>query len=53
MGSLGAMKGRARDRYASGQGAGGRDVAADKLVPEGIEGQIPYKGPLAGYMLRL
>ena len=47
MGSLGAMKGRARDRYASGQGGG------DKLVPEGIEGMVPYKGKLADYMFQL
>ena len=44
MGSLGAMKGRARDRYGS-QG--------DKLVPEGIEGMVPYKGKLADYMFQL
>jgi IMP dehydrogenase len=53
MGSLGAMKGRARDRYASGQGAGEQDVAAGKLVPEGIEGQIAYKGRLADYIFQL
>jgi IMP dehydrogenase len=49
MGSLGAMKGRAKDRYASGQsGAGG-----GKVVPEGIEGQVPYKGSLADYIFQL
>ncbi|GIK36442.1 MAG: inosine-5'-monophosphate dehydrogenase [Chloroflexota bacterium] len=48
MGSLGAMKGRARDRYASSQGEGG-----GKTVPEGIEGQVPYKGPLADYVFQL
>jgi IMP dehydrogenase len=46
MGSLGAMKGLARDRYGSGQADG-------KHVPEGIEGQVPYKGPLAEYVLQL
>jgi IMP dehydrogenase len=46
MGSLGAMKGLARDRYSSGQGEG-------KHVPEGIEGQVPYKGPLPDYVLQL
>ncbi|MCS7221018.1 MAG: IMP dehydrogenase [Anaerolineae bacterium] len=50
MGSLGAMKGRAGDRYASAQGA---DAASGKLVPEGIEGQVPYKGHLADYMFQL
>ncbi len=41
MGSLGAMQGHGADRYGSGQ-AGNRH----KLVPEGIEGQTPYKGKL-------
>jgi IMP dehydrogenase len=53
MGSLGAMKGRARDRYASGQSAELRAGEAGKLVPEGIEGQIPYKGSLADYVFQL
>ena len=42
MGSLGAMKARSfsKDRYFQG------DVEdVDKLVPEGIEGRVPYKGP--------
>jgi IMP dehydrogenase len=47
MGSMGAMKGRANDRYASAQAGG------DKVVPEGIEGQVPYKGLLAEYMFQL
>ena len=39
MGSLGAMKKGSADRY------GQADVeATDKLVPEGIEGRVPYKG---------
>jgi IMP dehydrogenase len=45
MGSLGAMKARgfSKDRYFQG------DVEdVDKLVPEGIEGRVPYKGPLSG-----
>jgi len=46
MGSLGAMKGLARDRYATGQGGG-------KHVPEGIEGQVPYRGALAEYVMQL
>ncbi len=49
MGSLGAMKGRARDRYATGQSGEG----SGKTVPEGIEGQVPYKGKLADYMFQL
>jgi IMP dehydrogenase len=46
MGSLGAMKGLARDRYGTGQDGG-------KHVPEGIEGQVPYKGDLANYVFQL
>jgi IMP dehydrogenase len=52
MGSLGAMKGLARDRYgavASKGGAGG----SGKHVPEGIEAQVPYKGSLADYVFQL
>jgi IMP dehydrogenase len=47
MGSLGAMKGYGVDRYATGQGGGG------KLVPEGIEGRVPYKGSLGEYVYQL
>ena len=46
MGSLGAMQGYGKDRYASGQGSG-------KLVPEGIEGRVPYRGPLHDYVYQL
>ncbi|HBY62442.1 MAG TPA: IMP dehydrogenase [Solibacterales bacterium] len=45
MGSLGAMSQGSSDRYA--QEAGG------KLVPEGIEGRVPYKGPLADLAFQL
>ena len=38
MGSLGAMARGSADRYVQ------KDAARDKLVPEGIEGQVPYKG---------
>ena len=42
MGSLGAMKAGSKDRYFQG------DVESDiKLVPEGIEGRVPYRGPLS------
>ena len=47
MGSMSAMQGYGRDRYASGQGGSG------KLVPEGIEGRVPYKGPLHDYVYQL
>ena len=41
MGSLGAMGQGSADRYFQ------KEVSALKLVPEGIEGQVPYKGPIA------
>jgi len=46
MGSMGAMQGHGRDRYASG-------ISSSKLVPEGIEGRVPYKGPLHDYVFQL
>jgi IMP dehydrogenase len=54
MGSLGAMKGRAGDRYATAQGNGGAspDISG-KAVPEGIEGQVPYKGMLRDFVFQL
>ncbi len=48
MGSLGALKGYGHDRYAAGQSA-----SAGKLVPEGIEGRVPYKGHLRDYVFQL
>jgi IMP dehydrogenase len=47
MGSLGAMEAGSADRYAQ-EGA-----ARGKSVPEGIEGQVPYKGPLSGLVDQL
>ncbi|NKB66729.1 MAG: IMP dehydrogenase [Candidatus Latescibacteria bacterium] len=49
MGSLGAMQQRpdSGERYFQG------GVEAAKLVPEGIEGQVPYKGSLAGVVYQL
>lgn len=48
MGSMGAMEKGSKDRY--GQGA--VDEVA-KLVPEGIEGQVPYRGPLSSNLYQL
>jgi IMP dehydrogenase len=45
MGSLGAMTGRTADRYFQAE--------SRKLVPEGIEGMVPYKGPLSGLVYQL
>jgi IMP dehydrogenase len=48
MGSLGAMQSRGPQRSYSKDRYGLQDVADDdKLVPQGIEGQVPYRGPLA------
>ncbi|HEV2219924.1 MAG TPA: IMP dehydrogenase [Casimicrobiaceae bacterium] len=50
MGSIGAMQQGSSDRYfqdAEGEGA------AEKLVPEGIEGRVPYKGALSPVILQL
>jgi IMP dehydrogenase len=49
MGSMGAMTGDSQDRYATGQSSGGTTAVgsgSNKLVPEGIEGRVPYAGPL-------
>ncbi|MEA2019896.1 MAG: IMP dehydrogenase [Campylobacterota bacterium] len=42
MGSIGAMKKGSNDRYFQ------EGTAADKLVPEGIEGRVPFRGSIAG-----
>lgn len=47
MGSLGAMQEGSRDRYFQ------HDVSAEKLVPEGIEGRVPYKGALSSVIHQL
>jgi IMP dehydrogenase len=55
MGSQGAMKGRVNDRYQSGQN-GNESPSPDisgKTVPEGIEGQVPYKGMLKDFVFQL
>lgn len=49
MGSLGAMQKGSADRYFQDD----NDGSADKLVPEGIEGRVPYKGPLSAIILQL
>ena len=47
MGSIGAMRRGSRDRYMQA------DVEEEKLVPEGIEGRVPYKGTLSGVIGQL
>ena len=53
MGSLSAMKGRAGDRYQSAQGDSASPDISGKTVPEGIEGQVPYKGMLKDFVYQL
>lgn len=48
MGSLGAMKDGAADRYFQDS-----DANLEKLVPEGIEGRVPYKGPVLAVIHQL
>ncbi|MGA7277046.1 MAG: IMP dehydrogenase [Desulfocapsaceae bacterium] len=48
MGSLGAMSQGSSDRYFQSQTS-----ATSKLVPEGIEGKVPYRGPLANVIYQL
>lgn len=48
MGSLGAMVKGSADRYGQDDKGGG-----GKLVPEGIEGRVPYRGPLSDFVYQL
>lgn len=47
MGSLGAMMDGSKDRYQQ------KETTNNKLVPEGVEGRVPYKGPLAPFVIQL
>lgn len=48
MGSLGAMVKGSSERYRHT-----KETGADKLVPEGVEGRVPYKGPLSDFVYQL
>ncbi|MHC4403886.1 MAG: IMP dehydrogenase [Planctomycetota bacterium] len=48
MGSLGAMVHGSSDRYRQGT-----ENRGDKLVPEGVEGRVPFKGPLGPFVYQL
>jgi len=48
MGSLGAMQKGSSDRYFQDP-----EMNADKFVPEGVEGRLPYKGPVVGIIHQL
>jgi IMP dehydrogenase len=54
MGSLGAMMSGSADRYQQGDRAAAGDRASNgKLVPEGVEGRVPFKGPLSPFVFQL
>jgi IMP dehydrogenase len=48
MGSLGAMIQGSKERYRQG-----KVTRAEKLVPEGVEGRVPYRGPLGPFVYQL
>ena len=48
MGSLGAMVAGSSERYRQGS-----QKVANKLVPEGVEGRVPFKGPLSAFVYQL
>jgi IMP dehydrogenase len=49
MGSLGAMMAGSGDRYQQGS----KVAETGKLVPEGVEGRVPYKGPMSQFVYQL
>ncbi|MDE2567022.1 MAG: IMP dehydrogenase [Burkholderiales bacterium] len=51
MGSIGAMQQGSADRYF--QEGGSPEAGSAKLVPEGIEGQVPYKGSVVGIVFQM
>ncbi|MEV8505373.1 IMP dehydrogenase [Actinoplanes sp. NPDC051475] len=53
MGSLGAMQSRGQAKSYSKDRYFQHDVPEEKLVPEGVEGQVPYRGPLSRVMAQL
>jgi IMP dehydrogenase len=59
MGSLGAMAKGSHERYRQEPGVrtpdnkNGKTTPMQKLVPEGVEGRVPYKGPLADFVFQL
>jgi IMP dehydrogenase len=56
MGSIGAMAKGSHERYRQqevSRATEGKNSAPQKLVPEGVEGRVPYKGPLADFVFQL
>jgi IMP dehydrogenase len=53
MGSLGAMSSRGKKSFSKDRYFQADVTTDDKIVPEGIEGQVPYRGPLSGVIHQL
>jgi IMP dehydrogenase len=53
MGSLGAMVQGSSERYRQAGSATAAGRGSDKLVPEGVEGRVPFKGPLSTFIYQL
>jgi len=53
MGSIEAMKAGSADRYFQAEDAGDPEAETRKLVPEGIVGRVPYKGPVGDVLYQL
>jgi IMP dehydrogenase len=56
MGSIGAMAKGSHERYRQDPGARSaesKSTPSQKLVPEGVEGRVPYKGPLSEFVFQL
>jgi IMP dehydrogenase len=53
MGSLGAMVKGSSERYRQGTSEDGRAPSSSKLVPEGVEGRVAYKGSLPVLLYQL
>jgi IMP dehydrogenase len=53
MGSLGAMVKGSSERYRQGKSEDASGGGNGKLVPEGVEGRVPYKGPLSPFLYQL
>jgi IMP dehydrogenase len=54
MGSIGAMQQGSADRYfQEGEASTAGSIGGAKLVPEGIEGQVPYKGSVVGIVFQM
>ena len=53
MGSLGAMAPRGKKSYSKDRYFQADVTSSDKVVPEGVEGEVPYRGPLNAVLYQL